>query len=173
MRWTQEASPDPSQALEYFQRALTLRPSRGTKGNILGWLASARYQLATEDNLHPDAILLGEAEQNFESAQRLRGLSKRELDLLQRIRAIRINPNLRWAFLFFENAGFEVVRIFRPDTHAVDFLIFAKSKELILTYKLDEPTLMSALRRRLESAGQMPTFVPFQVTLLRNLAPAP
>jgi cold shock CspA family protein len=202
-----------NQAREYFQRALALHPSRGTRGNILRWLADATYQLATNSESTPDAALLNDAEQDLASAERLSGgLSRRDFILLNRIRALRINPNLRWAFHFFEEAGFHIVHILRPDAHAVDFLILAKSEELARTYKLDEPILvryllsdpsvyelaeldrritqlteeddtssnlafvvlksvarvMVALRRHLESAGQMATLVPFEAGLLRD-----
>ncbi len=135
----------PGQATKYFERALALDPPKGSRANLNRWLGAAYFQLATQRAARINWDLLAKAKNNLEKANRLRGLSLKEVNLLHRINAIRINARAFRSFELFERAGFAIVQIFRPDTHNIDFIVEPTSEELRTTYGLEEAILVRHL----------------------------
>jgi tetratricopeptide (TPR) repeat protein len=144
---------NPEQAIKYLERALTLHPSKGSRAYIHRWLAKAYYALSTKDPYHIDMGLLEKARVNLKQADSLSNLSHQEITLQNRMGAIKISPAVANSFLLFEQSGFEIIQIFKPDTHCIDFIAEPINNELRTTYGLGEPILIRHLltdSRRLE-----------------------
>ena len=131
------------QAVQYFQRALELSPTKGTRRNLHRFLGSAFFKLSVDKDLVIDNKLLVKAKHNLERARG--SLGHREVNLLNRINAILADRNIAKGFRLFEVAGFVVTQISKPGTHGVDFIVEASIEELRTTYGLQEAILVRHL----------------------------
>ena len=137
---------DPSLAIEYFDRALELKPIKKSARALIHRLrGQAYYKLATKEKDELDNNLLKKAKDSLTKAGRFENLYPKEVNLLNRTNAIMISKQAFQVFEMFERSGFNIQQIFKPVTENIDFIIEPERKELKTTYGLQEAILARIL----------------------------